>query len=110
MSEAHIAYINAMLKLRLLPHRLKEVLIVCIAKETGGFRPLSLFEEILKTVEGTVTHRIANARAKIGSRVLSETNSVYAKGRGTYYVRAAVLEDAIDREKKVTIVQMDYES
>ena len=36
MREAHIAYINAMLKLRLIPHRLKEVLIVCIAKETGG--------------------------------------------------------------------------
>jgi hypothetical protein len=46
--------------------------------------------------------------------VLSETNSAYDKGRGgTCYVlnvRAAVLEDAIDREKKVTIVQMDYES
>jgi hypothetical protein len=37
-------------------------------------------------VEGTVTHRIANARAKLGSRVLSETNSAYDKGRGMCYV------------------------
>jgi hypothetical protein len=39
--------------------------------------------------------------------VLSETNSAYDRGRGTYYVlnvRAAVLEDPIDRERKVTIV------
>ena len=33
-----------------------------------------------------MTHRIANARAKLGSRVLSETNSAYDKGRGMCYV------------------------
>ena len=69
-----------MLTLRLMPDRLKRVLIVCITKATGGFRPLSLFEEMLKVVEGAVARRLTTRRNEMGmGKVLSETNSAYDK-------------------------------
>ena len=110
-----IAILNCMLALGLIPEQLKAIVVACIPKPTSGFRPLSLYEEVIKAADYILTNRITNVRArKQVGEVLSGTNAAYDKGRqGTSYVIAineCVKEDSLDRNEPLIQIQMDYKS
>ena len=110
-----IATLNCMLTLSLIPEQLKAIVVVCIPKPASGYRPLSLYEEILKAADYILTNRITNVRAKkkVGE-VLSGLNAAYDKKRqGTTQVIAineCVKEDSLSRNEPLIQIQLDYVS
>ena len=103
------AIVNSMLTLGLIPEQIiKITLVACIPKPTSGFRPLPLYEEVLKAAEATAysiqDYPTVRAIKKVGTCChLSGMHAAYGKGRaGTYYVltiNACALEDPLDRHE-----------
>lgn len=101
--------VDVQMVLGLVPKENKRVVVVHIDKPGGGSRPLSLFEEMTKTVEGVLAKRMdaACARVKLGG-VLSSSNHAYQLGRGTLQplaVDALVREEAVEKKKSVVRLQ-----
>ena len=107
------AIVNIMLVLGLIPESAKLIQICCIPKPAGGFRPLSLAEEVVKAAEGVLAKRLTTARHTLGEgTVLGAMNAAYDRGRaGTSYVlniNACVKEDSLETGSPVCLVIMDF--
>jgi len=87
IQDAIVELINAQICLALIPTENKRVKIVHIDKPDGGSRPLSLFEELTKAVEGIVSQRLDSIHAEAGAGgILSASNHAYQAGRRTHTI------------------------
>ena len=87
---------------------------VHLAKPAGGWRPLSMLEEGLKSIEAPVAARLSNARLGCClDHPFSHLNRAYAKGVPAavqvLYLDCLVCEDALRHRRPLLRVPADYE-
>ena len=66
--EAYWELIDAQRKSAVVASRARKALQINLPKPAGGFRPITLLEESLKSIEGPVARRRVQARAKLGDQ------------------------------------------
>ena len=86
---------------------------VHLAKPAGGWRPLSMLEEGLKSIEAPVAARLSNARLGCClDHPFSHLNRAYAKGVPAavqvLYLDCLVCEDALRHRRPLLRVPADY--
>jgi Reverse transcriptase (RNA-dependent DNA polymerase). len=104
-----------MLRLQMVPRRLKHAPLVWTAKPNGGVRGLSLLGELLKVLEGVLVARVqAVLRRLPENSVLSASNVGFQEGRGAALV-LHVMQDFWDEARERPSLRMvhlpwDYKS